>query len=80
MTISTKDGRKGPNDKIIFYNGLPISIKEVTEILIMLCDNEDQLYPPPRFKGSKMLMSFVNEALEKRQIDDDLLRKYKLIK
>lgn len=80
MTISTTNGTKGPNDKIILYNDKPITIKEVAEVLLMLWNNEDGLYPPPRFKGAKMSVDFLMEVYEKREITEDMLRKYKLKK
>ncbi len=79
MTISTDPGKKGPGDKIIKYNDLPISIKEIGEILLLLWENEDMRYPPPQ-RGSKMSLDFINELYKRRQLTDKLLRKYYLKK
>ena len=79
LTISTDDGRKGPEDKIIKYNGLPISMNEIAKLLLMLWENEDKLYPPPKFRGAKMSLDFINELFEKRELSEELLRKYKLL-
>ncbi len=80
MTISTDRGKKGPDDIIIKYNDLPISFKEIGQIMLMLWENEDRIYPPPRFKGSGMSMEFIQELFITRELTDDLLRKYHLIK
>ncbi|MDE1867837.1 MAG: hypothetical protein KGI08_09045, partial [Thaumarchaeota archaeon] len=63
---------------IIKYNGLPISVVEIAKLLLILWENEDKLYPPPRFKGAGMSMEFFNELFETRELTDDLLRKYRL--
>ena len=80
MTISTDKGRKSDDDVIIKYNGIPISMKEIGELLLKLWENEDNLYPPPRFKGAQMSMDFIKELFEERELTDDMLRKYKLKK
>ena len=79
MTISTDPGRKGPGDKIIKYNDLPISFKEIAKILLLLWEIEDNNYPPPA-KGAKLSIEFINELYETRELTDDLLRKYYLKK
>jgi len=81
MTISTDKGKKGPDDIIIKYNELPISFREVGQVLLLLWANEDRLYPPSKgFRGAGMSLDFINELFETRELTDDLLRKYKLIK
>ena len=79
MTISTIPGRKGPNDIIIMYNELPISLREIADILLLLWDNEDELYPPPA-KGSQFSLDFINDLYKERKVTDDLLKKYHLKK
>jgi len=79
LTISTDPGRKGPGDRIIKYNDLPISFKEVAQILLLLWEIEDNNYPPPA-RGSQMSVDFINELYEKRELTDELLRKYHLKK
>lgn len=78
MTISTDKGKKSPDDVIIKYNDKPISFVEIAKLLLMLWENEDKLYPPPRFKGAGLSMEFFKELFETRQLTDDLLRKYHL--
>ena len=79
MTISTDPGKKGPDDIIIKYNELPITIKDIAKILLLLWDNEDELYPPPA-QGSQMLMDFINDLYKERDLTDELLKKYYLKK
>ena len=78
MTISEDKGRKSDDDVIIKYNDLPISILEVGKLLLKLWENEDRLYRPPQFKGAQMSKDFIDELFEKREITDEMLRKYKL--
>lgn len=78
MTISTEQGRKSDDDEIIKYNDIPISILEIGKLLLKLWENEDKLYPPPRLQGAQMSKDFIDELFEKREITDDMLRRYKL--
>lgn len=81
MTISTDQGKKSPDDIIIKYNELPISFREVGQILLLLWENEDRLYPPEKgYRGAKMSLDFINELFQTRELTDDLLRKYHLKK
>lgn len=79
MTISTDPGAKGPDDIIIKYNEIPITIMDMAKILLLLWDNEDKLYPPPA-RGSQMLMDFINDLYQERALTDELLKKYHLKK
>ena len=47
LGITLKPGRKGPNDKIIYYHEKPISMNELGELYALICKNEDELYPKP---------------------------------
>ena len=78
MTISTDKGTKGKDDKIIKYNKLPISLIEIGKVLLILWENEDGLYPPPRLRGAQMSKDFIDELFAKREMTEDMLRKYKL--
>ena len=80
MGITKKPGKKGKGDNIIFWNEIPINFKEVAQIMLELFNNEDKIYPPPRFQGAEMLKSFLDEVYEKRSIDNELLKKYNLFK
>ena len=76
--ISYEQGRKSPNDKIVLVNGHQITLKEVAQIVIQLCKNEDEIYPQPKFKGRRMLQDFLNECIDKLEITQELLNKFKL--
>lgn len=75
LTITISKGHRHPDDIIINYNGKPISIYEIAEILLLLWKNEDKLHPSPEL-GAKMLLNFINEIFQTRQLSDELLRKY----
>lgn len=47
-------------------------------MLLNLWENEDRLYPPPRFKEAQMSKDFIDELFEKREMTDEMLRKSKL--
>lgn len=76
--ITTERGAKGEGDMIVKYNQVPISILEIGTILLKLWNNEDKIYPHPRFKGAQMSKDFLDEIFQKRKITDDMLQKYKL--
>jgi len=79
MTITSDKGTKGDEDEIIKYNKLPISMLEIGKLLSKLWNNEDRIYPPSKgFRGAQMSKDFFDEIFEKREITDDMLRKYKL--
>jgi hypothetical protein len=86
MTITTEKGTKRTkwtkeDDIIVIYNGLAISFKEIGEILLLLWGNEDNHYPQSEgFDGAEMSLNFIKELFEKRELTEELLRKYRLIK
>jgi len=51
---------------------------EIGKLLLKLWENEDKIYPPPKFRGSQMSKDFFDEIFEKREITDYMLRRYKL--
>jgi len=62
MTITHKKGKKGPDDRIYFYNGKAITYEEILELLELLMQNEDRIYPPPA-SGRKMLQELIRKRL-----------------
>ena len=78
MNISTEKGTKSDDDEIIRYNKLPITMIDIGKILLKIWENEDKLYPPPKFKGARFLKEFIDDLFEKREMTDNILRKYKL--
>jgi len=78
LGITYKPGRKGPNDKIIYYHDNPITMKELGELYALICKNEDELYPKPRFKGSDMISEFLNDVKKAGGVTLEIQKKYKL--
>ena len=80
LGITTKPGRKGPNDKIFYYHDKPITMREFGELYSLICKNEDELYPKPRFKGADMITNFLKDVKEAGGVTDEITKKYKLRK
>ena len=78
LGITYQPGRKGPNDKIIYYHDNPITMKELGELYALICKNEDELYPKPRFKGSDMISEFLNDVKKAGGVTLEIQKKYKL--
>ncbi len=78
LGITYKPGRKCPNDKIIYYHDKPITMKELGELYALICKNEDELYPKPRFKGSDMISEFLNDVKKAGDVTLEIQKKYKL--
>ena len=79
LGITFIQGRKGPNDKIIYYHEKPISIKELGELYVLLCENEDELYPKSEgFMGSDMLEQFLKDVKQAGGVTPKILKKYHL--
>ena len=76
--IKAKRGQKHPDDKIILVNGHQITFIELAKICVIFCQKEDNIYPPPRFKGGDMIKEFLVECMERRSVDEDLINKYQL--
>ena len=77
LGITFVRGRKGPNDKIFYYNGKPISMIELGELYLELCKNEDKLYPKSEGKmGSDMNENFLSDVKKAGKVTDDIKRKY----
>ena len=78
LGITMTQGRKGPNDKIFYYHGKSITMREFGELYSLICNNEDQLYPKPRFKGSDMITEFLGDVKESGGVTDEIASKYKI--
>jgi len=79
LGISYKPGRKGPNDKIFYYNGKPISMKQFGELYAELCKNEDELYPKSEgFMGSDMFTNFLKDVKETGGVTPEIMKIYHL--
>ena len=78
MSVSSVRGVKDLNDKIIEICGIPITIETLCKVLVLMWNNEDILYPPPKGRGSQMLKDLIDEIYEKREVTNELLMKYKI--
>ena len=76
--ITYSQAHKHPDDVKVGIHNHAITFKEKAEVIIQLIKNEDNIYPKPRFRGGDMLIDFLNECMEMRDVPDELLRKYKL--
>ncbi len=71
-------GSKGEGDKRVLWNGKQVTFLELAEITLTLCQNEDIIYPKPRFKGGQMLLDFLQEVYDFGAISDDIKKRYRL--
>jgi hypothetical protein len=78
MSITYKQGQKHPKDVMPYINGHPITFRELAELTVQLIKNEDNIYPKPKYQGGDMLIDFLNECMEIREVKDETLEKYKL--
>ena len=78
MSITYCKGYKHPDDIKVCINDHVITFKEVAEIIIQLIKNEDNIYPKPKFRGGDMLIDFLNECMEAREVSDETIERYKL--
>jgi len=76
--IKAKRGNKHPDDKIILINGHQITFIELAKICVTFCRNEDNIYPPPKYRGGEMIKDFLVECMDRRSVDKDLIIKYEL--
>jgi len=78
LTIRYEKGTKSPNDKKVFINNYQITFRELAQCCVVLCQNEDEIYPKPRYRGGDMLKDFLVECIDGRDVTKELLEKYKL--
>ena len=64
-------GSKSEKDRILLYNGRAVAFEDVAKMCIFFIANEDNLYPPPRFKGGQMFIDYMTEVLETRRVPTD---------
>ena len=76
--IEYKQGKKHEKDKIVLVNGHQISFKELAEIMIVFYNNEENIYPRPRFMGGEYFANFIRECLSTGKVTREILSKYKL--
>ena len=76
--IEYKQGKKNENVKIVLVNGHQITFKELAEIMIVFYNNEENIYPRPRFMGGEYFANFIRECLSTGKVTKEILTKYKL--
>ena len=76
--ITFKQGNKHKNDKVVFINGHKITYKELAQICVTFCKNEDNIYPPPFYLGGQYFIDFITECMNERCVSEEILEKYKL--
>ena len=76
--IEYKQGKKHEKDKIVLVNGHQITFKELAEIMIVFYNNEENIYPRPRFMGGEYFANFIRECLSTGEVTKEILTKYKL--
>ena len=72
------EGRKNEKDKILLYNGKPVTFVDVAIMCRFFIENEEAVYPPPRYKGGQMFIDYIKEVLDTRKIPNN--KKYQLDK
>ena len=75
--IKYTKGNKAEGDLIVRVNGHQITFKELAEICIQLCKNEDNNYPFPALGGT-YLRNFLLECIDAREVTDAILNRYQL--
>ena len=75
--IEYTKGNKAEGDLIVRVNGHQITFKELAEICIQLCKNEDNNYPFPALGGT-YLRNFLLECIDAREVTDAILNRYQL--
>ena len=78
IMIEYKKGKKHEKDKIVLVNGHQITYKELAERCITFYQNENNIYPPPRFLGGEYFANFIRECLSTGKVTKEILTKYKL--
>jgi len=77
--IERVKGKKHPDDEIILFNGHAPSFLELLETILLHVRNEDNIYPPPKYKGGAMLQEFFIKYIgERRMPSDDELKELRL--
>ena len=75
MRFDLSKGNKGREDLILYVETEgyeQITCQDLFTIIKHLFDNEDKIYPPPQFKGSKLLLEAI-QFLRSHTIRETLL-------
>jgi len=75
MKFDLEKGNRGANRendfRLVVSLSEAISMKDLFSIIKALYENEDRIYPPPNFKGSKMLLEALS-YLRSHTVDETL--------
>ena len=75
--ITFEKGKKAKDDLIVKINGHQLTYRELAEICVQLCKNEDKIYPFP-YQGGSYLKNFLVECMDARDVTGGVLNKYHL--
>jgi hypothetical protein len=75
--ITFEKGKKAKGDLIVKINGHQLTYRELAEICVQLCKNEDKIYPFP-YQGGSYLKNFLVECMDSRDVTGGVLNKYHL--
>ena len=78
--IELAQGKKHEQDRVVFVNGHQITFEELAWVLVTFCKNEEVIYPKPHFQGADYLKRFLNECMDKLDVSQEIMDKYKLPK
>jgi len=74
--FETVPGRKSPDDKILLYNGLPVTFEDVALMCLFFVENEERLYPQKNgFMGGELFKEYIAKTLYYGEVPKD--SKYK---
>jgi len=76
MRFDLSKGNKGREDLILYVQtegSEQITCEDLFTILKHLFENEDKIYPPPQFKGSKLLLEAI-QFLRSHTVRETLLQ------
>lgn len=76
--VTFKQGRKAKTDKIVLYDGIPMTFYDWIHMGLQFFKNENAIYPPPRFKGGMMLLEALYKICKKGHMDPQILKEYKI--
>ena len=78
-TITFIKGNKSKDDKIFFFNGKQFTNLELMELILEICLNEDNRYPPAQgYDGGQRFVNCLQMIYNKKEITDDIKKAFKL--
>lgn len=69
------------DDKFVIQLKIPIELRQLCQIIHHLYRNEERLYPKSNGKqGGNYLISFLWDVLEAKEITNEILKQYRLVR